>query len=349
MLENKESRTELESFGEFALIKHLTKGFENKNKSTGYGIGDDAAVLNSNGKQVLVSTDLLVENVHFNLMYSPLKHLGYKSIIVNLSDILAMNGTPEQVTVSIAVSSRFSVEALEELYEGIEAACKAYNVDLVGGDTTSSQSGLMISVTAIGYADSDKIAYRNNAQENDLLFISGDLGGAYIGLQLLEREKQVFEAAPTVQPDLDGHDYALERQLKPECRADVIRMLAEVGVVPTSMIDISDGLASEVLHICESSNIGCAIYENKIPIDPTIVSTCLDFNIAPTVAALNGGEDYELLFTIKQADYAKLENNALVCAIGHITDKASGVVLNSESGVVTPITAQGWDGLASKE
>ena len=255
MLENKETRTELESLGEFALIRHLTKGFETKNQSTGYGIGDDAAVLDSNGKQVLVSTDLLVENVHFNLMYAPLKHLGYKAIVVNLSDILAMNGTPEQVTVSIAVSSRFSVEALEELYEGMEAACKTYNIDLVGGDTTSSQSGLMISVTAIGYADSDKITYRNNAQENDLVFVSGDLGSAYIGLQLLEREKQVFEAAPTAQPDLDGHDYALERQLKPECRADVVRLLAEVGVIPTSMIDVSDGLASEILHICNSSGV----------------------------------------------------------------------------------------------
>ena len=349
MLENKETRTELESLGEFALIKHLTKGFETKNKSTGYGIGDDAAVLDSNGKQVLVSTDLLVENVHFNLMYAPLKHLGYKAIVVNLSDILAMNGTPEQVTVSIAVSSRFSVEALEELYEGMEAACKTYNIDLVGGDTTSSQSGLMISVTAIGYADSDKITYRNNAQENDLVFVSGDLGSAYIGLQLLEREKQVFEAAPTAQPDLDGHDYALERQLKPECRADVVRLLAEVGVIPTSMIDVSDGLASEILHICNSSGVGCTIYENKIPIDSTTVNTCLDFNIAPSIAALSGGEDYELLFTIKQTDYKKLENNPLVTPIGHIVDKATGVNLHSESGVVTPITAQGWDGLSNKK
>lgn len=349
MLEDKTSRTELESFGEFALIKHLTKGFESSNSHTKYGIGDDAAVLDAKGQRTLVSTDLLVEGVHFNLMYAPLKHLGYKAVMVNLSDICAMNGTPAQVTVSIAVSSRFSVEALEELYSGIAAACKNYNVDLIGGDTTSSTSGLMISVTSIGYADSDKVTYRNNAQENDLLFVTGDLGSAYIGLQLLEREKEVFEAAPTTQPDLEGHDYALERQLKPEARLDVIRMLAEVGVVPTSMIDISDGLASEILHICDASSVGAVLYENKIPIDPTTVNTCLDFNIAPTIAALSGGEDYELLFTIKQEDYPKLENNPLARPLGYITDKNSGVNLHSESGVVTPITAQGWDSLSKKE
>lgn len=343
MLEENKSRSELSDLGEFGLIKHLTDQIKLENKSSKKGVGDDAAVIGEGKEQTLISTDMLVEGVHFNLMYCPLKHLGYKAVVVNLSDIYAMNGRPEQITVSIAISNRFSLEAVEELYKGIYKACEIYNVDLVGGDTTSSSSGLILSITAIGKADKKDIVYRNTANEGDLLCVTGDLGSAYIGLQILEREKEVFKAAPQTQPDLEGHDYVLERQLKPEARKDVIQMFKQLNLLPTAMIDISDGLASEVLHICDSSGVGCNIYDHKIPIDPTTVTKAVDFNLDPTMCALNGGEDYELLFTIKQSDYDKIKGSPHFSPIGHLTDKNSGVNLVSQSGTVNPITAQGWD------
>ena len=339
-----EKRTELSELGEFGLIDHLTEKFENKNSSTIKGIGDDAAVLYLNeDESQLVSTDILIEGVHFNLMYMPLKHLGYKAVAVNVSDICAMNGVSEQVTVSIAVSSRFPVEALEELYEGIRLACDNYKVDLVGGDTATSVSGLIISVTAIGKAKNEEIAYRSGAKEFDLIVVSGDLGGAYVGLQLLEREKEVFKANPNIQPDLDGHDYILQRQLKPEARQDVVGFLKELGVVPTSMIDISDGLASEILHICKSSNVGCHIYDEKIPIDGQTSIAAIDFNLDPNTCALNGGEDYELLFTIKQSDFDKIKGNPNMTIIGHVTDAKDGIYYVDKNGAVVELTAQGWN------
>ncbi len=343
MLENKE-RTEFTTLGEFGLIKHLTEHVEIYNESSIKGIGDDAAVIKYNGeKHTLVSTDMLVEGVHFDLTYVPLKHLGYKSIIVNLSDICAMNGTPKQVTVSIAASNRFSVEALEELYAGMIFACKKYNVDLVGGDTTSSTSGLIISVTVIGEANKEDIVYRNGAKEKDLLCVSGDLGGAYMGLQVLEREKFVFKDNPNIQPDLVGNDYILERQLKPEARVDVVEILKNIGIKPTSMIDVSDGLASEIMHICSQSDLGCELYEDKIPLDPQTFERAREFNLDPTVCALNGGEDYELLFTIPMSDYDKIKNVPVFTVIGHMTAKASGINLIAKAGTSHPITAQGWN------
>lgn len=343
MLENKE-RTELSTLGEFGLIKHLTDHIELTQSSTIKGAGDDAAVIKyDNANQILVSTDMLVEGIHFDLSYVPLKHLGYKSIVVNLSDICAMNGTPKQVTVSIAISSRFSVEAIEELYAGMLLACKNYKVDLVGGDTTSSTSGLIISITALGEAKPENIAYRNGAKEKDLLCVSGDLGGAYMGLQILEREKFVFKENPNIQPDLAGNDYILERQLKPEARVDIVEFLKELQIKPTAMIDVSDGLASEVLHICNQSNLGCEIYEDKIPIDPQTYDRARDFSLDPTVCALSGGEDYELLFTIPMSDYDKVKNLPDISVIGHMTAKEAGVNLITKSGGSHPITAQGWN------
>lgn len=336
-------KTNLNELGEFGLINHLTKNFELKKETTVKGIGDDAAVLNAGDKKVLVSTDMLLEGIHFDLSYTPLKHLGYKSVQVNLSDIYAMNGTPEQVTVSIGVSSKFPLEAIEELYEGIYIACEKYGVDLIGGDTTSSKQGLVISVTVLGYADEQDIAYRNGAREGDLICVSGDLGGAYVGLQLLEREKLVYLENPNVQPDLEGKDYIVERQLKPEARRDVIDLLKSRDVKPTSMIDVSDGLASEILHICKQSDKGCNLYEEKIPIDPMTYETAREFNLDPTVCALSGGEDYELLFTIKQADYDKIKHDVDVSIIGYITEASAGCHLVSKSGHVHPITAQGWN------
>lgn len=342
MLENS-TRTELSAMGEFALIKHLTEHFEIKNESTLKGVGDDAAVIEyAAGKQILVSTDMLVEGVHFDLTYVPLKHLGYKSIVVNLSDIYAMNGTPRQVTVSYAASNRFSVEAMEELYAGMLVACKKYGVDLVGGDTTSSTSGLMISVTAIGECEAGQAVYRSGAKEKDLLCVSGDLGGAYMGLQLLEREKFVFKDNPKLQPDLEGNDYILERQLKPEARRDVIEYLHKIGVKPTSMIDVSDGLASEILHLCTNSEVGCELYEDKIPIDLQTYDRAREFGLDPTVCALSGGEDYELLFTVAMSDYEKLKEAKDITIIGHITAKTSGTNLVTRSGGSHPLTAQGW-------
>ncbi|NND78152.1 MAG: thiamine-phosphate kinase [Flavobacteriales bacterium] len=336
-------RTELSTLGEFGLIAKLTENVEIKHDSTYKGIGDDAAVLDKEDHFQLISTDMLMEGVHFNLMYCPLKHLGYKSIVVNLSDIYAMNGTPEYVTVSIAVSNRFSLEALEEFYEGVNLACKLYNVDLIGGDTTSSMSGFAISVTAVGRVKKDKISYRSGAQENDLLVVTGDLGAAYMGLQILEREKKVFETAPSTQPDLAGKDYILERQLKPEARKDIIAMFEKMGLRPTSMIDISDGLASECIHIAKASDKGFTIYEDKVPIDPTTFSSAREFNLDPITCALNGGEDYELLFTIDQADHEKVKGNPNMTFIGHITDKASGYQMISTGGSSVDVTAQGWD------
>lgn len=347
MLENT-GRTELNSLGEFGLIKHLTQFIELTNESTIKGIGDDAAILNYNDKQVVVSTDMLVEGVHFDLAYVPLKHLGYKSVSVNLSDIYAMNAQPKQITVSIAVSNRFSVEALEELYAGMLMACKKHHVDIIGGDTTSSKSGLIISITAIGEATAEEIVYRNGAKEGDLLCVTGDLGAAYLGLQLLEREKQIFMESPGVQPDLDGNDYILERQLKPEARKDIIPLLKALEVKPTAMIDISDGLASEILHLTSQSKTGCNLYEEKIPIDPSTYNTAREFNLDPTVCVLNGGEDYELLFTIRQEDFPKIKANPDITVIGHFTAEKDGVNLITKGGTSHPLTAQGWDALLQK-
>ncbi len=338
-----EQRTELDNLGEFGLIDHLTKKFESVQKTTEFAIGDDAAVLKINDKESqLISTDMLIEGVHFNLMYMPLKHLGYKAVAVNVSDICAMNGVAEQITVSIAVSNRFPVEALEELYDGIHTACKFYNVDLIGGDTSSSLSGLTISITAIGRAKKEDIAYRSGAQEHDLLVVTGDLGAAYVGLQVLEREKEVYNANPAIQPDLDGHDYIIERQLKPEARVDVIKFLKELNVKPTSMIDISDGLASEVLHICKSSKVGCHVYDEKLPIDTKTSMTAIEFNLDPHTCAMNGGEDYELLFTVSQKDYDKIKGNPHMTVIGHITDEKDGRYYIDKNGSAIELTAQGW-------
>jgi thiamine-monophosphate kinase len=342
------TRTELSSLGEFGLIDHLSAGIDPRNPETLKGIGDDAAVLAFGEDATLISTDMLVEGVHFDLTFQPLKHLGYKAVVVNLSDIYAMNGTPTQILVSIAISNRFSLEAIDELYEGINAACKKYNVDLAGGDTTSSASGLVLSLTSIGKAKKEDVVYRNGAKENDLICVSGDLGGAYVGLQLLEREKKIFLENPKIQPDLGDHDYILERQLKPEARKDLIEKLKELGVKPTSMIDISDGLSSEILHLCRQSDTGCNLYEDKIPIDQQTYDTAREFNLDPTVCALSGGEDYELLFTIKQDDYEKLRMHLDISIIGHMTNSDAGVNLIDKSSNVVPVTAQGWDALNVK-
>jgi len=340
---NNAERTEIESLGEFGLIKVLTENNKTVNPNTIKAVGDDAAVLNAGDHVKLVSTDLLIEGVHFDLSYVPLKHLGYKAVVVNLSDIYAMNGFPKQITVSIAMSNRFSVEAVEEIYKGIYLACENYKVDLVGGDTSASKHGLIISVTAIGEAKKEKLSYRSGAKENDLIVVSGDLGGAYMGLQLLEREKSIFIENPKIQPDLDGNDYLLERQLKPEARKDIIELLEVLEVVPSSMIDISDGLASEIIHLCDQSNLGASIYDEKIPIDPMTYQRALDFNMDPNVVALNGGEDYELLFTIKQSDYDKVKGNPNFTVIGHMQSKDSGIQLIAKNGTQHELSAQGWD------
>jgi len=337
--------TPISELGEFGLIAHLTDSVKIKNSSTLKGIGDDAAVLDYNGKNILVTTDLLVEGIHFNLIYTPLKHLGYKSVVVNLSDICAMNGIPRQITVSIAISSKFSVEALEELYKGITLACEHYGVDLVGGDTSSSLTGLLISVTAVGEVQQNDIVYRNGAKENDLICVSGDLGGAYMGLQLLEREKKIFSETSQIQPDLARYDYILERQLKPEARTDIIQKLKKTGIKPTSMIDISDGLSSELLHICKNSKTGCKIYSQKIPIDIATCNMANEFNISPETAALNGGEDYELLFTVSLNDYEKIKTIKEISIIGNITKSSEGLNLITADGNFIQITAQGWNAI----
>lgn len=339
-------RTELSALGEFGLIKHLTDHILLRNKSTVKGVGDDAAILSyTDQHQVLISTDLLMEGVHFDLGYVPLKHLGYKSVCVNLSDICAMNARPEQITVSLALSNRFSLEAIDELYAGMLLACEAYGVDLIGGDTTSSRSGLVISITAIGKAEPQRIATRSGARENDLVVVSGDLGGAFMGLQVLEREKEVFKAAPTAQPELQNYAYPLQRQLRPEARLDVVELLEKLDVIPTSMIDISDGLASELMHLADQSFAGFDIYEEKIPVDPQVAKVASEFNLDHTTCALNGGEDYELLFTIKQKDYDKIKGNPNLSVIGHVTADGTGVNLITRSGERIPLQAQGWDAL----
>lgn len=346
--EEKPTRTELSTLGEFGLIDRLSKSLTIKHAGTVKGIGDDAAVINTGDNLLLLSTDLLLEGVHFDLTYMPLKHLGYKAAVVNISDIAAMNGVPKQMTVSIAISNRFSIEAIEELYRGIHMACDKYNVDLVGGDTSSSVSGLLISITITGEAASNEIVYRNGAKEGDLICVTGDLGGAYAGLLILEREKQVYKANPNMQPELNGFEYVLGRQLKPEARTDLRNIFKELGLIPTSMIDISDGLASEVLHICHQSNTGCRIYEEKIPIDEETKRLALEFNIIPTVCTLSGGEDYELLFTIKQTDYEKIITVPEITVIGYITASSDGQKLITPDGHLVKLTAQGWDAFISK-
>ena len=341
-MSNKNKTTKLSEIGEFGLIKRLAEKITVENKSTIKGIGDDAAILNFADKQAVVSTDLLIENVHFDLAYAPLKHLGYKSVVVNLSDIYAMNAKPTQVTVSIAISNRFPVEAVEELYEGMRVACKRYGVDIVGGDTSSSLTGLVISITAIGEVKKGNSVYRSGAKLNDILCVSGDLGAAYMGLQLLEREKEVFKANPNMQPEFKDYDYLIERQLKPEPRNDVVQLFLELGFKPTAMIDVSDGLSSEILHICEESKVGCRIYEDKIPLDPDTDKFARELNIDPSIAALNGGEDYELLFTIEPKDYEKIRNNAAFSVIGHITEQNTGSFLVARDETEIPLEAQGW-------
>ncbi len=344
MIEDKNtSRTSLSELGEFGLIDHLTKNFEIKQESTILGIGDDAAVLDFKNKKCVLTTDLLIEGVHFDLSYVPLKHLGYKAVMVNLSDVYAMNATATQITVSIAVSNRFPLEALEELYAGIQSAAKIYNIDVVGGDTTSSTTGLMISITAVGHADEENLVYRDGAGENDLLVVTGDLGAAYLGLQILEREKQVYKANPNSQPDLDQYSYLIERQLKPEARKDISELLRALEVKPTSMIDISDGLSSEVIHLCKKSKVGVNLYEEKIPLDPAVISTCEEFKLNSTTVALSGGEDYELLFTIKQEDFPKIKANPNLTVIGHMTDEKSGIGLVTRANEKIKLTAQGWN------
>lgn len=349
MIEDKNpQRTPLSELGEFKLIEHLTKHFKVSQKSTIKSIGDDAAVLNFGKKQVVVSTDLLVEGVHFDLSYAPLKHLGYKAIIVNLSDIYAMNAVATQVTVSIAVSNRFPLEALEELYAGISTAAKLYNVDVVGGDTTSSTSGLIISVTAIGEVEKGHEVLRSGAKPNDLLVVTGDVGGAFMGLQVLEREKEVFKVNPNNQPDLSMYTYIIERQLKPEARKDIIELLKELGVKPTSMIDVSDGISSEIIHLCKQSKVGADVYETKIPLDPQVISTCEEFNLDSTTIALNGGEDYELLMTISQDDFPKIKGNPNLTVIGYITEEDRGMHLVTRADTKIPIIAKGWNALTNQ-
>ncbi|MFT7899225.1 thiamine-phosphate kinase [Tenacibaculum ascidiaceicola] len=344
MLEDKnQERTSLAELGEFGLINHLTKHFKMYHSSTVKGVGDDAAVINTSGKETVITTDLLVEGVHFDLSYMPLKHLGYKAVMVNLSDVYAMNANAEQITVSIAVSNRFPLEAIEELYAGIQLACDTYKVDLVGGDTTSSTKGILISVTAIGAANKEDIVYRDGAKPTDLIVVSGDLGGAYLGLQVLEREKQVFQVNPQNQPDLDKYTYIIERQLKPEARKDIPKLLEELEVKPTSMIDISDGLSSEIMHICTQSKTGCKIYEDKLPLDPQVISTSEEFNMDSTMIALSGGEDYELLFTVSIDDYDKIKGNPNLTVIGHITEKNEGINLVTRANQEIELKAQGWN------
>lgn len=346
MFENKETRTEISSLGEFGLINHLSEHIKLKNASTKKGIGDDAAVIEKNEKEfTLLSADMLVEGVHFDLSYVPLKHLGYKAVVTNISDICAMNGKAEQITVSIALSNRFSLEAVEELYAGMILACDKYGVDLVGGDTTSSTSGLIISISVLGSVRKDKIVYRSGAGHHDLVVVSGDLGGAFMGLQVLEREKEVFKVNPNMQPDLTGHEYILQRQLKPEARKDIVEMLDAMGIIPTSMIDISDGLSSEILHLCKQSGRGCDIYISKIPVDPGVISAAEEFNTEPVTVALNGGEDYELLFTIKQGDYEKIKGNPHLTVIGHMTEPQHIARLITQNNEAIKITAKGWNAL----
>jgi thiamine-monophosphate kinase len=336
-------RTEISLLGEFGLIDHLTKNIELQNASSIVGVGDDAAVIDHFGKQTVITTDLLVEGVHFDLMYTPLKHLGYKSVVVNLSDIYAMNAIPTQIVIALAISNRFSLEAIDEFYEGVYAACEKYGIDLVGGDTTSSQKGFIISVTAIGEVTPDKYVKRSTAQKGDLVCVSGDLGAAYVGLLFLEREKKIFMESPGVQPDLEGESYVIGRMLKPEARKDIVEFLAQKEITPTSMIDISDGLSSEILHICKQSDLGCVLYEEKIPVAEEMKNAAFKFEIDPTACALSGGEDYELLFTIPQSEYDKLVLNEQISVIGYMTEPEQGTDIITKGGSKYVITAQGWN------
>ncbi|MEM6895481.1 MAG: thiamine-phosphate kinase [Bacteroidota bacterium] len=346
--DKKPTRPTLEELGEFGLIKHLTQGFQLSHKSSVKGIGDDAAILNPESHEIVVTTDMLVEGVHFDLSYMPLKHLGYKAVIVNLSDVYAMNVRATQITMSIAVSNRFGLDALEAFYDGVKAACDLYKVDLVGGDTTSSTKGMLISVTAIGMSKSSKTVKRSGAKPNDLLVVSGDLGGAYLGLQVLEREKEVFKVNPNNQPDLEPYSYIVERQLKPEARKDIIELLEQLEVQPTAMIDISDGLSSEILHLCEQSEVGCNLFEDKIPLDPTVINAAEEFQMDSTLIALSGGEDYELLFTIDQSDYPKIKANPNLTVIGHMTEAREGAHLVTRADTKIPLQAQGWSSFGGK-
>ncbi len=344
MLEAKNSqKTDLEKLGEFGLIDHLTKDLPQSQSSTVLSIGDDAAVLDHQGYQTVLTTDMLVEGVHFDLAYMPLQHLGYKAVVVNLSDVYAMNATATQITISLAISNRFSLEALEAFYDGVRHAAAHYGVDVVGGDTTSSTKGMIISITALGTVVPAKITKRSGAKENDLLVVSGDLGGAYMGLQVLEREKAVYEVNPHSQPDLAPYHYIVQRQLKPEARKDIPNLLEALDVLPTAMIDISDGLSSEVLHLCKASGVGCDLYEDKIPLDPTVINACEEFNIDSTTVALSGGEDYELLFTIAQKDFDKIKGNPNLTVIGHMTAKESGAHLVTRANTKIALQAQGWN------
>ncbi|MFN4761888.1 thiamine-phosphate kinase [Gillisia sp. Q332] len=340
-----QSRTNLSELGEFGLIDLLTKNLAPKLSSTIKGIGDDAAVLDFKDKQTLVTTDLMVEGVHFDLAYMPLKHLGYKAVMVNLSDVYAMNGTASQITIGIACSNRFPVEALEELYAGIELAAKLYDIDVVGGDTTSSTKGLFISITAVGYAEKEDVVYRSGAKPNDLLVVTGDLGAAYMGLQILEREKAVFKVNPNSQPDLDAYTYLIERQLKPEARKDIAPLFKDLGLRPTSMIDISDGLSSEIIHLCKNSGVGVNLFENKIPLDPAVISACEEFELDSTTIALSGGEDYELLFTVAQEDFEKIKANPNFSIIGHMTEAREGMHLVTRGNTKIPLIAKGWNAM----
>jgi thiamine-monophosphate kinase len=346
MIEDKNpQRTSIGQLGEFGLISHLTKNFEITQPSTLKGIGDDAAVLDFKDKKVVVSTDLLIEGVHFDLAYMPLKHLGYKAVVVNVSDIYAMNAKATQITVSVAVSNRFPLEALEELFAGITLAATEYKVDVIGGDTTSSQKGLIISITAIGEAHESEIVYRSGAKPNDLLVVTGDIGAAYMGLQVLEREKQVFLVNPNSQPDLDAYAYLIERQLKPEARKDVRTLLHALEVQPTAMIDVSDGLSSEIIHLCKQSGVGCNLYEDKLPLDPQLISVCEEFHLDSTTVAINGGEDYELLFTVAMEDFDKIKGNPNFSVIGHITPENEGIHLITRADTKIPLRARGWNAL----
>lgn len=343
MLEDKNpSRTPLEKLGEFKLIQHLTESFSLNNPSSILGVGDDAAICDFTDNQTVITTDMLVEGVHFDLSYVPLKHLGYKAVVVNLSDLYAMNAQPSQITVSLAVSNRFPLEALEEIYEGIQLACRQYQVDLVGGDTTSSTTGLILSITALGHGTPENIVQRKGVQPNDLLVVSGDLGGAYAGLQILEREKAVFKVNPQSQPDLSPYTYSIERQLKPEARKDIIELLAEWKLVPHAMIDISDGLSSEVLHLCQHNDLGCHVYEEKLPIDPEVIKICEEFQINSSTAVLNGGEDYELLMALPPSAYDQVKSHPWLSVIGHFTDKQKGAYLINGLDQAIPLEAQGW-------
>lgn len=335
----------ISELGEFGLIKHLTEKISLKNKSTLLGVGDDAAVLNYREKRVIITTDLLTEGIHFNLMYTPLKHLGYKAAIVNFSDIYAMNALPRQIIIAIAISGKFTTKMVDEIYSGIYLACDNYGVDVIGGDTSSSLTGLTITITATGEANPDEITFRKGAKVNDLICVSGDLGGAYMGLQLLEREKEIFEKDTSIQPDLEGYDYILERQLKPEARLDIIQLLKSINIIPTSMIDISDGLSSDILHLCYASKVGCKIFSAKIPVNPSTQKMADEFNITPLVAALNGGEDYELLFTVPVGEFDKIGRQSGISVIGHITDQKDGYNLVTDDGGETELKAQGWNGL----